>query len=430
MDILLTFAAILVLVVLSAFFSGSETALTAARRSRIHQLEVEGDRRAGLAARLIARRERLIGAILLGNNLVNILASALAAGLMIQYVGDAGIAYATVIMTVVVVIFAEVLPKTYAIRRADRTALLVAPFLKPIVAALGPITFAIQLVVLRLLRVLGARREATWQQPLADEIRGMIDYQSREGTMRKHYRDMLKSVLDLAEVEVGEVIVHRRDMVTLNADSPPAILVKEVLDGRHTRFPVWKGNPDNIQGILHAKSLLREVDKLKSDLSTLEVLKLCQEPWFVPGTTSLADQLAAFRAQRSHFALVVDEYGALLGMVTLDDILEEIVGDIADENDRDMPQFESAAIQAESGLDGSFILDGVTTIRNLNRAMEWALPDEDAATLAGLVVHEAKRIPLPGQVFLFFDFRFEILEREGNRITKLRVSPSPHRPAT
>ena len=430
MDILLTFAAILVLVVLSAFFSGSETALTAARRSRIHQLEVEGDRRAGLAARLIARRERLIGAILLGNNLVNILASALAAGLMIQYVGDAGIAYATVIMTVVVVIFAEVLPKTYAIRRADRTALLVAPFLKPIVAALGPITFAIQLVVLRLLRVLGARREATWQQPLADEIRGMIDYQSREGTMRKHYRDMLKSVLDLAEVEVGEVIVHRRDMVTLNADSPPAILVKEVLDGRHTRFPVWKGNPDNIQGILHAKSLLREVDKLKGDLSTLEVLKLCAEPWFVPGTTSLADQLAAFRAQRSHFALVVDEYGALLGMVTLDDILEEIVGDIADENDRDMPQFESAAIQEESGLDGSFILDGVTTIRNLNRAMEWALPDADAATLAGLVVHEAKRIPLPGQVFLFFDFRFEILEREGNRITKLRVSPSPHRPAT
>ena len=430
MDILLTFAAILVLVVLSAFFSGSETALTAARRSRIHQLEVEGDRRAGLAARLIARRERLIGAILLGNNLVNILASALAAGLMIQYVGDAGIAYATVIMTVVVVIFAEVLPKTYAIRRADRTALLVAPFLKPIVAALGPITFAIQLVVLRLLRVLGARREATWQQPLADEIRGMIDYQSREGTMRKHYRDMLKSVLDLAEVEVGEVIVHRRDMVTLNADSPPVILVKEVLDGRHTRFPVWKGNPDNIQGILHAKSLLREVDKLKGDLSTLEVLKLCAEPWFVPGTTSLADQLAAFRAQRSHFALVVDEYGALLGMVTLDDILEEIVGDIADENDRDMPQFESAAIQAESGLDGSFILDGVTTIRNLNRAMEWALPDADAATLAGLVVHEAKRIPLPGQVFLFFDFRFEILEREGNRITKLRVSPSPHRLAT
>jgi Mg2+/Co2+ transporter CorB len=429
MDIFLTFAAIVVLVVLSAFFSGSETALTAARRSRIHQLEMEGDKRASLAARLIARRERLIGAILLGNNLVNILASALAAGVMIHYMGDAGIAYATVAMTVVVVIFAEVLPKTYAIRHADRTALLVAPVLRPIVGALGPVTLAVQIVVLQLLRAFGAQRDGTWKQSLADEIRGMIDYQSREGTMRKHYRDMLKSVLDLAEVEVGEVIVHRRDMVTLNADSSPKVLVKEVLDGRHTRFPVWKGNPDNIQGVLHAKSLLREVDSLKGDLSTLEVLKLCTEPWFVPGTTSLADQLAAFRAQRSHFALVVDEYGALLGMVTLDDILEEIVGDIADENDSGDPQFESTATHTDSGSDGSFILDGVTTIRNLNRAMEWTLPDEDAATLAGLVIHEAKRIPRPGQVFLFFDFRFEILEREGNRITKLRVSPSPHKGA-
>ena len=430
MDIVLTVAAIIVLVVLSAFFSGSETALTAARRSRIHQLEVEGDRRASLAARLIARRERLIGAVLLGNNLVNILASALAAGVMIHYVGDAGIAYATIAMTVVVVIFAEVLPKTYAIRRADKTALLVAPFLRPIVAALAPITLTIQILVLQLLRVLGAHREEPWKQSLADEIRGMIDYQSREGTMRKHYRDMLKSVLDLAEVEVGEVIVHRRDMIALNADSPPEVLVKEVLDGSHTRFPVWKGNPDNILGILHAKSLLREVDKLKGNLETLKVLELCAEPWFVPGKTSLADQLAAFRAPRSHFALVVDEYGALLGMVTLDDILEEIVGDIADENASGLSHFEPVVAQVGSDLDGSFILDGVTTIRNLNRAMEWSLPDSDAATLAGLVIHEAKRIPRPGQVFLFFDFRFEILEREGNRITRLRVSPSPHKTAT
>ena len=420
MDIVLTLVAIIVLVVLSAFFSGSETALTAARRSRIHQLEVEGDRRASLAARLIARRERLIGAVLLGNNLVNILASALAAGVMIHYVGDAGIAYATIAMTVVVVIFAEVLPKTYAIRRADKTALLVAPFLRPIVAALAPITLTIQILVLQLLRVLGAHREEPWKQSLADEIRGMIDYQSREGTMRKHYRDMLKSVLDLAEVEVGEVIVHRRDMIALNADSPPEVLVKEVLDGSHTRFPVWKGNPDNILGILHAKSLLREVDKLKGNLETLKVLELCAEPWFVPGKTSLADQLAAFRAQRSHFALVVDEYGALLGMVT----------DIADENASGLSHFEPVVAQVGSDLDGSFILDGVTTIRNLNRAMEWSLPDSDAATLAGLVIHEAKRIPRPGQVFLFFDFRFEILEREGNRITRLRVSPSPHKTAT
>ena len=430
MDVILTLAAIMVLLFLSAFLSGSETALTAARRSRIHQLEMAGDKRANLAARLISRRERLIGAILLGNNAVNILASALAAGLMIKYVGKAGIAYATVLMTVLIVIFAEVMPKTYAIRQADRMALAVAPFLRPMVSALAPITQCIQGLVLYLFRLVGAGGDSSWTQSASDEIRGMLDYHTREGSMRKHYRDMLRSVLDLADVEVGEVMVHRRDMVALNIDFSATDIVLQVLESRHTRFPVWKSTPDNVIGTLHAKSLLREVNAHGGDLASLDVLTLTTEPWFVPNTTSLADQLSAFRRKRAHFALVVDEYGALMGLVTLDDILDEIVGDIVDEQNVAIDESEQLLVSLRPESDGSYIIDGAATIRNLNRAMEWKLPDVDASTIAGLVIHEAKRIPDPGQVFLFYEFQFEILGREGNRITRIRVSPGPMKPNT
>ena len=430
MDVILTLAAIMVLLFLSAFLSGSETALTAARRSRIHQLEMAGDKRANLAARLISRRERLIGAILLGNNAVNILASALAAGLMIKYVGKAGIAYATVLMTVLIVIFAEVMPKTYAIRQADRMALAVAPFLRPMVSALAPITQCIQGLVLCLFRLVGAGGDSSWTQSASDEIRGMLDYHTREGSMRKHYRDMLRSVLDLADVEVGEVMVHRRDMVALNIDLPATDIVLQVLESRHTRFPVWKSTPDNVIGTLHAKSLLREVNAHGGDLAGLDVLTLTTEPWFVPNTTSLADQLSAFQRKRAHFALVVDEYGALMGLVTLDDILDEIVGDIVDEQNVAIDESEQLLVSLRPESNGSYIIDGAATIRNLNRAMEWKLPDVDASTIAGLVIHEAKRIPDPGQVFLFYEFQFEILGREGNRITRIRVSPGPMKPNT
>lgn len=425
MDVFLTIVSILVLLLVSAFLSGSETALTAARRSRIHQLEVAGDKRANLAARLISRRERLIGAILLGNNAVNILASALAASLMIRYVGKAGIAYATVVMTILVVIFAEVMPKTYAIRQADRMALVVAPILRPMVSALAPITQCIQLLVLGLLRLFGAGGDSAWTQSAFDEIRGMLDYHVREGSMRKHYRDMLRSVLDLADLEVGEVMVHRRDMVALDIEQPAREIVRQVLESRHTRFPVWRGTPDNVIGTLHAKSLLREVNAYGSELAGLDVLRLTTEPWFVPETTSLADQLSSFRKQRSHFALVVDEYGDLKGLVTLDDILEEIVGDIVDEDHADSDESDQFVTQLSPEPDGSYILDGGVTVRALNRALEWKLPDEDASTIAGLVIHEAKRIPYEGQVFLFYEFQFEIMGRDGNRITKIRIARRP-----
>jgi len=420
--VLLILAAILALLLLSAFFSGSETALTAASRSRMHHLEVEGEARARLVNRMIMHKERLIGALLLGNNLVNILASALATSVLISLFGEAGVVYATIAMTLLIVIFGEILPKTYAIRHADRMALAVAPAVRPFVAVLAPLTGLTQLLITAVLRGFGVRADATRVLSLADELRGTIDLMAREGTVRRHYRDMLRSILDLSEIEVGEIMVHRKNMFTIDADQPMSRIVDEVMQSPHTRVPLWRGEPDNIVGIIHAKNMLRAVRSHGGDIDQLNAKALATEPWFVPDTTSLAEQLAAFRSRREHVALVVDEYGALQGLVTLEDILEEIVGEIADEHDR-----PSVGITAEAG--GAWLVDGGVSIRDLNRALDWRLPDEEAATVAGLVIHEAQQIPEVGQRYSFHGVDFEVIGREANRITRLRLKRALEPPA-
>ena len=417
----LTLAVILLLLVMSAFFSGSETAITAASRSRMHHLAERGNRRARLVDRLIQRRERLIGAVLFGNNAVNILASALATGLLIGMVGEAGVVYATIVMTLLIFVFAEVLPKTYAIRRADRVALAVAPVLRPVVLVLAPVTHAVHLLVGWLLRLGGVERADRRLLSVADELRGLFDLHAREGRVRKPYRDMLRSILDLSEVEVGEIMTHRRNMVTVDAGQPVSEVVQEVLSSPYTRVPIWRGNPDNIVGVLHAKSLLRALREHAGELDKLDVAEIASEPWFVPDTTSLAEQLTAFRARHEHFALVVDEYGTLQGLVTLEDIIEEIVGEIRDE-------YDLPAIGVHRQADGSYVVDGAVTIRDLNRALDCRLPDEEAVTVAGLVVHEAEHIPEVGRKFTFHGFEWEVLERDQSRITSLRLRAAERAP--
>jgi Mg2+/Co2+ transporter CorB len=235
-----------------------------------------------------------------------------------------------------------------------------------------------------------------------------------EASEIRQERAMLRSILELAEVTVGAVMTHRRDMVTIDADLPPAEIVDAALASPFTRLPLWQGEPDNIVGVIHAKSLLRAV---RGTLDHLNVVALASKPWFVPDATSLLDQLTAFRARREHFALVVDEYGTLLGLVTLEDILEEIVGDITDELDTNV-----AGVFPQP--DGSTIVDGRVTVRDLNRQFDWNLPDEeDYSTIAGLVIYEARRIPAVGQTFTFFGFRFEILKRQRNQIQTVRIRP-------
>jgi len=413
----ITLGAIFILLILSGFFSGSETALTAASKPLMHQLEQRGDKKASMVNRLHDRKDRLIGAILLGNNLVNILASALATSVLISFFGEAGVAYATIAMTLLVLIFSEVLPKTYAIENANRMALAVAPSIRVVVAVLAPVTKTIQIIVNGVLRLVGVDLDATDNEAKIEELRGAIDLHDGENldTVNQE-RAMLRSVLDLNEVRVDEIMTHRKAVVAVDADHPTEEIVDEVLASPYTRIPLWRENPDNVIGILHAKELLRAIRAHKGKLDDLKIEELAAQPWFIPETTTLLDQLQAFRNRHEHFSLVIDEYGVLLGVVTLEDILEEIVGDISDEHDLNV---EGVQIQP----DGSYLVDGTVTIRDLNREFGWPLPDEEASTIAGLILHESRRIPEVGQIFSYYGFRMEITERLRNQITLVRVTP-------
>ncbi|MGC1575658.1 MAG: HlyC/CorC family transporter [Beijerinckiaceae bacterium] len=402
---------------LSAFFAAGETSLTATSRARMTALERQGNPAARLVNRLLASRERLIGAMLIGNNIVNIGASALTTTIFVALFGDAGVLYATATMSVLVVVFAEVLPKTIAVAKPDRTALLLARPVAIMVAVLGPILSAIEAFIRGLLRLFGVRIEEN--QPIlsaTEELRGAVDLLEEEGAVVKDEADMFGGLLDLSELEVSDVMVHRTNMHSVNVALPAPEILQEVLASNNTRLPIWRDSPENIVGILHAKDVLRALAAAHGDPTKLDFAKIATEPWFVPDTTSLADQLKAFRARKAHVALVVDEYGEVMGLVTLEDILEEIVGDISDEHD---VQLHGVRPQPN----GSIVVEGSVPVRDVNRAMDWRLPDEDATTVAGLVIHEAQTIPDPGQAFTFHGYRFEVMRRHRNRITQLRVTP-------
>jgi Mg2+/Co2+ transporter CorB len=403
--------------VLSAFFAAGETSLTATSRARMTALERQGNPAARRVNALLGARERLIGAMLIGNNVVNIGASALTTTIFVALFGDAGVIYATATMAVLVIVFAEVLPKTIAVAKPDRTALLLARPVSITVALLGPILTAIEAFIRGLLRLFGVRIEEN--QPIlsaTEELRGAVDLLEEEGAVVKDDADMFGGLLDLSELEVSDVMVHRTNMHSVNGGLPAPEILHEVLASSNTRLPIWRDSPENIIGIVHAKDVLRALAAANGDATKLDFAEIATEPWFVPATTSLADQLKAFRSRKAHVALVVDEYGEVMGLVTLEDILEEIVGDISDEHD---VQVHGVRPQPN----GSIVVDGSVPVRDVNRAMDWRLPDEDATTVAGLVIHEAQTIPDPGQAFTFHGYRFEVMRKHRNRIIQLRVTP-------
>jgi Mg2+/Co2+ transporter CorB len=414
----LTLVSVICLLLCSAFFSGSETALTAASRARMHTLETNGDERATIVTALIARRDRLIGALLIGNNLVNILASSLTTSLFLGLFGNSGVAIATLAMTVLLVIFSEVLPKSWAIAAPDRFALVVAPFVRIFVLVVGPLSSLVNGIVRRLLALFGVSLSAEISMLTAhEELRGAVDFLHREGSVIKADRDRLGGVLDLGELEVSDIMVHRTSMRAINADEPPEVCVRAILESPYTRMPVWRGSADNIIGVVHAKDLLRALAEPDVEPENLDIVRITQKPWFVPDTTNLKDQLNAFLRRKAHFAIVVDEYGEVQGLVTLEDILEEIVGDISDEHD-----IEIQGVRQEA--DGSIVVDGNVPIRDLNRALDWTLPDDEATTIAGLVIHESRTIPEERQAFTFYGKRFLVMKRVKNRIVRLRIRPA------
>lgn len=408
--------AIIILLMISAFFSGSETALTAASRARMHALEKDGDKRARTVNKLLANRENFIGAILLGNNVVNILASVLATSMFTALFGHGGLALAvaTAVMTVLVLIFSEVMPKTYAIMRPDSVALNVARPISLVVKSASWIIRVIQMIVNGVLRLAGVGAAVN---PLSaeDEIRGAIDLHAAEGGVGKDDHLRLVGALDLKDLTVEDVMIHRKNIYMLDADLEPRQLIMKALSSPHTRLPLYRGEKEEIIGILHAKDLLRAALPLGGDVSKLDLDSILRKPWFVPETTPVQEQLSQFLSRGQHFALVIDEYGELQGLITLEDILEEIVGAIHDEHD---VQVQGVRPQP----DGSVNVDGWVPIRDLNRATGWDLPDEEAVTVAGLVIHEAQTIPEPGQSFVFHGYRFNVLRRQRNQVTGVNVS--------
>jgi len=421
----LTSGAIIGLLVLSAFFSGSETALTAASRGKLRSQADKGNRGAERAFAITEDNERLIGSVLLGNNLVNILAASLATSLFTRVFGDSGVALATLVMTLLVLVFAEVLPKTYAITNAERAAALVSPIIRVVILVFAPVVTAVRALVRGILRLFGVETDPKSHiLAVREEIAGTISLGHSEGAVQKEDRDRLLGALDLGDRTVEEIMRHRSDIEMINADLPPQDVLEQSLASAHTRLPIYRGEVENIVGVIHAKDLLRamyartrDTPQGENPFEGFNVLDVAMKPYFVPETTTLDDQMRQFLRRNTHFAMVVDEYGSLEGLITLEDILEEIVGEITDEFDID------AEHPMRKTDDGHFLIDGAMTIRDLNRAADWNLPDDEANTIAGLVIHEAQMIPAQGQVFSFHGFRFEVAMRQDNRITRLKVRP-------
>ena len=419
----LTAGGILVLLLLSAFFSGSETALTAASRGKLRSQADKGNRGAIAALKITEDNERLIGSVLLGNNLVNILATSLATALFTRLFGEGGVALATLVMTFLVLIFAEVLPKTYAITNAELAAARVAGIIRMVILLFSPIVGAVRAFVRQVLAIFGVKTDPDIHiLAVREEIAGTLELGHAAGAVEKEDRDRILGALDLSDRYIDEIMLHRSQIEMLNVDDDPEAILSQCLSSPHTRLPVFKDDPENIVGVVHAKDLLRAVDKLlrgpeasEEALRSFRVTDVAMEPYFVPETTTLDDQMREFLRRHTHFALVVDEYGALQGLITLEDILEEIVGEIVDEFDAE------ADHPLRRASDGDYIVDGAMTIRDLNRATDWALPDDAANTVAGLVIHEAQSIPTVDQVFSFHGFRFQVMARKDNRITRLKI---------
>ena len=421
----ITAAAIMSLLVLSAFFSGSETALTAASRGKLRSKSDKGDKGAQMALAITEDNERLIGSVLLGNNLVNILATSLATSLFTRAFGDSGVALATLVMTLLVLIFAEVLPKTYAITNAETAAARVAPVVRLVILVFSPMVMAVRALVRQVLRLFGVAADPDSHiLAVHDEIAGALSLGHSEGVVQKEDRDRILGALDLSERAVEEIMLHRSKIEMIDVTLEPEEILAHCLASAHTRLPLYRDNPDNVVGVIHAKDLLRAMHKMAmgpdaapDGLKGFKVMDVAMKPYFVPETTSLDEQMRQFLRRRTHFALVVDEYGSLQGLITLEDILEEIVGEITDEFDVD------AEHPLRKTEDGHYLVEGSMTIRDLNRATDWNLPDEEANTIAGLVIHEAQSIPTQGQVFSFHGFRFEVLQRKDNRLTRIKIRP-------
>lgn len=407
---------VIILICISALFSLSETAIIGVSRSKIYKLKSEGNKKAINLTKLRDNKEGFIGALLLCNTLVNAAATSIVTGLAIEYFGDNGEALliATLVITLLILFYAEILPKTYAVRNAEKVALNTAIFYLFLVWLLKPIISAIQVVVDFTLEFFTSK-SSKMEFSGMEMIKGAVDMHHEEGIVVSEDKYMLGGLIDLEKISVDEVMLHRSQIKSISIDKKVEQIMDFVIHSNHSRIPIWKGEPSNIIGVLIQKDLSKLLKAKSGDISNEDIKRVLRKPWFIPNLTNLKIQLKAFRENQSHFALVVNEYGELLGLITLEDILEEVVGQIEDEYD------DKASPILKRSDDNSAVVLGELSIRDLNREMHWEIDDEDATTIGGLVLHLAKGIPAVGEKFKFDNFLIKVIKRHHNTITKVYI---------
>lgn len=410
--------AVLIFLLLSAFFSGSETALTGASEAfMLDKDKKEHNSRAKIINKLFKQRDKLIITTLLGSNLFNTLATSLATSVLIGLFGYEGVAYATIVMTFLVLVYTDMLPKSYSVKHANKVALAVAPMVKFWVYFFSPITYLLQKIVHLTFKIFKLPfNDTNNDESTISEIRGAIYMYN--GEQKKEEKEMLKSILDLRDIVVYDVMNHRRNLFSLDIDLPVEKIIQKVKNCPFSRIPLYQGRPENIVGIIRVKSLFKAAIEKKGKYDEINIREIMTKPWFIPDNTSLMQQLQLFRSRREHFAIVVDEYGDLQGIVTLEDILEEIVGDINDESD--ISNLDVMGIRKIT--DNTYIVDGQVPLRDINRKFNWNINDENAVTIAGYLLDMTRTIPEQGQRFVFDGFQFEIIKRNKNQISSVKIS--------
>ena len=412
LDILLILFIVL-LIILSGIMSGSETALTAVSKPRITSKVNQGSKRASYVKNLIDSKENIISSLLLSNNLVNILASSLATAFFYDLFGVTGILYATILMTALIVIFAEVLPKIYSINRPTHTALFIAPAIYYLNKILKPLVYLINMLSKFFLKNVIVKNKKILDEESEEELKGIINLYQTSNPDSEHEKEMLQSILTLNDTTVEEVFTHRKNIYSINIDADNHTIIKKINASKYTRIPFWKNNPENIIGILDTRSL--NIDITFKSSVTNKILKLLKKPWFIPESTNLLDQLVSFKKKKEHLSLVVDEYGELLGLISLEDIIEEIVGEIIDELDTPEDEFNI-------NKNGNIMANGSKSLKELYKKYNLTVPESDATTIGGYVMNLAKKIPWYGETIKDKFFTYKVLSHSRKQIHKLEIS--------
>ncbi len=412
MTTLILFLLLIILVLLSGFLSGSETAITATSKARIIYQKKKGIKRAGYVLELLDNKDNVISTLLLSNNLVNILASSLATAFFYDIFGVEGIFYSTIIMTIVIVVFAEVLPKTYALNRPNRTALLISPIIYYLNKLLFIFVFVINLIVRLIFR---KNDNDTKNNDLQseEELKGVIDLYETSKPDSEQEKEMLQSILQLNDITVEEIFTHRKNIYSIDSAIDINLIIDKINKSRFTRIPIWKDNPENIIGLLNVRSL--NIDLSNQEKSKEIIFDKIIKPWFIPETTNLLEQLVEFRKRKEHLAFVVDEFGELLGLITLEDIIEEIVGEIVDEIDIPENDFKTNRY-------GKVIVNGEKNIRDLYKNFDLEPPESESSTIAGYILEISKKIPLYGEKVKDSYFDYKILSHSRKQISRIEIS--------